>query len=153
MHIPVESFIYHGKTNEFSTWLMARGEINIAERLIPYKTEDFDDPAKIRDICLNVFADVREKKNRGRIINFDPLLVSGNRFIVGMGRGSLGGKGRGLAFMCNMMENIDMKALIPGINIRMPATAVIGAIEFDKFIESNNLFDIAYHQTDFKKVN
>jgi hypothetical protein len=96
---------------------------------------------------------VHEKRNRGRIINFDPLLVNGNRYIVRLGRGSLGGKGRGLAFMCNMMENIDMKALIPGINIRMPATAIIGAIEFDKFLESNDLYDVAYHQTDFKKVN
>ena len=151
--VPVESLVYHGQSNDFSTWLVARGEINIAERLIPYKTEEFDDPSKIRDICLSVFADVHEKRNRGRIINFDPLLVNGNRYIVRMGRGSLGGKGRGLAFMSNMMENIDMKALIPGINIRMPATAVIGAIEFDKFLESNNLYDIAYHQTDFKKVN
>ena len=38
MKIPVESFIYHGKTNDFSTWLVARGEINIAERLEPFKT-------------------------------------------------------------------------------------------------------------------
>ena len=151
--VPVESLVYHGKSNEFSTWLMARGEINIAERLIPYKTDEFDDPSKIRDMCLNVFADVQEKRNRGRIINFDPALVKGNRYIVRMGRGSLGGKGRGLAFMCNMMENIDMKALIPGINIRMPATAIIGAIEFDKFLESNNLYDVAYHQTDFDQVN
>jgi hypothetical protein len=151
--VPVESLVYHGKSNDFSTWLMARGEINIAERLIPYKTDEFDDPAKIRDMCLSVFADVHEKKNRGRIINFDPLLVNGNRYIVRMGRGSLGGKGRGLAFMCNMMENIDMKALLPGINIRMPATAIIGAIEFDKFLEANDLYDVAYHQTDFKKVN
>jgi hypothetical protein len=132
---------------------MARGEINIAERLIPYKTDEFDDPAKIRDICMRIFDDVHEKRNRGRIINFDPLLVNGSRYVVRMGRGSLGGKGRGLAFMCNMMENIDMKALIPGINIRMPATAIIGAIEFDKFLETNDLYDIAYHQTDFGKVN
>jgi len=151
--IPVESIVYHGRSNDFSTWLVARGEINIAERLIPYKIEEFDDPSKIRDICLSVFADVHEKRNRGRIINFDPTLVKGNRYIVRMGRGSLGGKGRGLAFMCNMMENIDMKAIIPGINIRMPATAIIGAIEFDKFLEANNLYDVAYHQTDFKKVN
>ena len=99
------------------------------------------------------FADVHEKRNRGRIINFDPLLVKGNRYIVRMGRGSLGGKGRGLAFMCNMMENIDMKTLLPGINIRMPATAIIGAIEFDKFLEINDLYDVAYHQTDFEKIN
>ena len=151
--VPVESLVYHGRSNDFSTWLMARGEINIAERLIPYKTEEFDDPAKIREICLRIFDDVHEKRNRGRIINFDPLLIKGTRYIVRMGRGSLGGKGRGLAFMCNMMENIDMKALLPGINIRMPATAIIGAIEFDKFLEANNLYDVAYHQTDFKKVN
>jgi len=151
--VPVESLVYHGRSNDFSTWLMARGEINIAERLIPYKTDEFDDPAKIRDICMRIFDDVHEKRNRGRIINFDPLLVNGSRYVVRMGRGSLGGKGRGLAFMCNMMENIDMKALIPGINIRMPATAIIGAIEFDKFLETNDLYDIAYHQTDFKKVN
>ena len=151
--VPVESLVYHGKTNDFSTWLLARGEINIAERLIPYKTSDFDDPAKIRDICMSVFADVQEKRNRGRIINFDPLLVTGNRYIVRLGLGSLGGKGRGLAFMCNLMENIDMKTLIPGINIRMPATAVIGAIEFDNFMEANDLYNIAYHQSDFRQVN
>ena len=151
--VPIESLFYHGKSNDFSTWLVARGEINIAERLIPYKTDDFDDPSKLRDICLSVFADVHEKRNRGRIINFDPALLKGNRYIVRMGLGSLGGKGRGLAFMSNLVENIDMKALLPGINIRMPATAIIGAIEFDNFMEANNLFDVAYHQSDFNLVN
>jgi hypothetical protein len=150
--VPVESLVYHGRTNAFSSWLVARGEINIAERLIPFKTEEFSDAAKIREVCLNIFADVREKKNRGRIINFDPLMLTGNRYIVMMGRGSLGGKGRGLAFICNMMENIDMKSLLPGINIRMPATSIIGATEFDIFLESNNLYDIAYHQTDYSQI-
>ncbi len=150
--VPIDSLVYHGISNDFSTWLLARGEINIAERLIPYKTDDFEDPIRIRETCLSIFADVQEKRNRGRIINFDPSLVSGNRYILRMGLGSLGGKGRGLAFMCNLMENIDMKALIPGINIRMPATAVIGAIEFDNFMEENNLYDIAYLQSDYAQV-
>ena len=150
--VPVESLIYHGKSNAFSSWLVARGEINIAERLIPFNTEDPEVAVKIREICLNIFADIREKKNRGRIINFDPNFIAGNRYIVMMGKGSLGGKGRGLAFICNMMENIDMKSLIPGVNIRMPATSIIGATEFDNFLETNNLFHIAYHQTDYIKV-
>ncbi len=148
--VPVESLVYHGKSNDFSTWLMARGEINMAERLIPYKIDDFVEPSRIRDICLGVFADVHEKRNRGRIVNFDPALVEGNRYILRMGLGSLGGKGRGLAFMSNLMENIDMKSLIPGINIRMPATVVIGAIEFDNFMETNNLYEFAYAPTNYK---
>jgi Pyruvate phosphate dikinase, AMP/ATP-binding domain len=150
--VPIESLVYHGKSNDFSTWLMARGEINMAERLIPYKIDDFADPARIRDICKGVFADVHEKRNRGRIVNFDPALVEGNRYILRLGLGSLGGKGRGLAFMSNLMENIDMKSLIPGINIRMPATAVIGAIEFDNFMEKNNLYEIVYGNTDFQRL-
>jgi phosphoenolpyruvate synthase/pyruvate phosphate dikinase len=124
----------------------------MAERLIPYKAEDFDNTEKLRDFCLNVFADVREKKNRGRIINFDSSFITGNRYIVRMGLGSLGGKGRGLAFMSNLLENIDMKTILNGINIRMPATSIIGAIEFDKFLESNNLFDLAFHSRDQEEI-
>ena len=150
--VPMESLLFHAKANGFSTWLMARGEINMAERLIPYKAEDFEDTEKLRNFCLNVFQDVREKKNRGRIINFDASLIAGNRYIVRMGLGSLGGKGRGLAFMSNLLENIDMKAILNGINIRMPATSIIGAIEFDKFLEANNLFDLAFHPTDQEKI-
>jgi len=150
--VPMESLLFHARANGFSTWLMARGEINMAERLIPYKVEDFENTEKLRNFCLNVFADVREKKNRGRIVNFDSTLISGNRYIVRMGLGSLGGKGRGLAFMSNLLENIDMKTILKGINIRMPATSIIGAIEFDKFLESNDLFELAFHSTDQEQI-
>jgi hypothetical protein len=150
--VPVESLLYHARSDGFSTWLMARGEINMAERIKPYKAEDFEDTEKLRDFCLNVFSDVKEKKNRGRIINFDSTLITGNRYIVRMGLGSLGGKGRGLAFMSNLLENIDMKAILSGINIRMPATSIIGAIEFDKYLESNNLLDLAYRSTEQEKI-
>jgi len=150
--VPMESLLYHARVNGFSTWLMARGEINMAERLIPYKAEDFENTEKLRNFCLNVFADVREKKNRGRIVNFDSTLITGNRYIVRMGLGSLGGKGRGLAFMSNLLENINMKTILKGINIRMPATSIIGAIEFDKFLESNDLLELAFHSTDQEKI-
>jgi hypothetical protein len=150
--VPMESLLFHARENGFSTWLMARGEINMAERLIPYKVEDFEDTARLRDFILSVFSDVSEKKNRGRIVNFDASLIAGNRYIVRMGLGSLGGKGRGLAFMSNLLENIDMKAILPGINIRMPATSIIGAIEFDKFLESNNLFELAFHTSDQERI-
>ncbi|MCK9639166.1 MAG: pyruvate, phosphate dikinase [Prolixibacteraceae bacterium] len=150
--VPMESLLFHARENGFSTWLMARGEINMAERLIPFKVEDFENPERLRAFILSVFSDVSEKKNRGRIINFDASLIAGNRYIVRMGLGSLGGKGRGLAFMSNLLENIDMKAILPGINIRMPATSIIGAIEFDKFLESNNLFELAFHTDDQEHI-
>ena len=54
--------------------------------------------------------------------------------------------------MSNLLENIDMKTILKGINIRMPATSIIGAIEFDKFLESNDLFDLAFHSNDQEKI-
>lgn len=150
--IPDEALSYHGKRNSFSTWLMARGEINIAKQLIPVQLEDFKSVDELRAFCLDVFEKVRLKKLRGQVISFDPLLLNNDRYIVRMGKGSLGGKGRGIAFMCNFIENIDFKKYIPDINIRIPATAIIGSVEFDKFLESNNLYEKIYGNTDYEQI-
>jgi hypothetical protein len=150
--VPESALAYHGQRNSFSTWLMARGEINIAEQLLPYRFEDFKNTNELRQFCLDVFQKVRIQKLRGTIIDFDPTLVSGNRYIVRLGKGSMGGKGRGMAFMCNFLENIDFAGIIPEINIRIPATAVIGAGEFDKFLENNNLFEEIYSSNDYERT-
>lgn len=150
--VPESALAYHGKRNSFSTWLMARGEINIAEQLLPKRFEDFKNSNELRQFCLNVFEKVRIQKLKGTIIEFDPTLVTQNRFVVRMGKGSMGGKGRGMAFMCNFLENIDFADILPEINIRIPATAVIGASEFDKFLESNNLFEEVYASNDYERT-
>lgn len=151
-NVPESALAYHGKRNSFSTWLMARGEINIAEQLLPKRFEDFKNSNELRQFCLNVFEKVRIQKLKGTIIEFDPTLVTQNRFVVRMGKGSMGGKGRGMAFMCNFLENIDFADILPEINIRIPATAVIGAGEFDKFLENNNLFEEVYASNDYERT-
>ncbi len=150
--MPADVLLYHGPRNSFSTWLMARGEINMAEMLLPIKNEDFNTSEELRDYCLEVFKKVRFEKRKGTIVNFDPAFVSSNRFIVRLAKGSLGGKGRGIAFICNFIENINFKKLIPGLNIRIPATAILGANEFDKFIENNNLYDDIYSLNDYESI-
>jgi hypothetical protein len=150
--VPEVALAYHGKRNSFSTWLMARGEINIAEQLLPYRFEDFKNSDDLRKFCLDVFEKVRIQKLRGSIIDFDPTLVTGKRFVMRLGNGSFGGKGRGMAFMCNFIENIDFAKIIPEMNIRIPATAVIGAMEFDKFLETNDLFDEIYSSNDYERI-
>ena len=150
--VPEMVLAYHGQRNSFSTWLMARGEINIAEQLIPYRLEDFKNTNDLRQFCLDVFEKVRIQKLRGSVTEFDPSLVNGNRYVVRLGNGSLGGKGRGMAFMCNFIENIDFGQIIPEMNIRIPATAVIGAMEFDKFLETNDLFEEIYSSNDYEHI-
>jgi hypothetical protein len=150
--IPEEALVYHGARNSFSTWLMARGEINMAELLRPVKSEDFNTPDELKEYCLDVFKRISFEKRKGTIVNFDSAYVNANRFIVRLAKGSLGGKGRGIAFICNFIENINFKKLIPGLNIRIPATAILGAYEFDKFIEINNLYDDIYSLNDYVAI-
>ena len=150
--IPDGALQYHGSRNSFSTWLMARGEINMAERLMPLQMSDFDSPEELRQFCLNVFQTVRFEKLRGTIVNFDPKFVNSNRYIVRMAKGSLGGKGRGIAFICHFIENIDFRKIITNLNIRIPSTAVIGALEFDKFVEMNNLYEDIYSLNDYNAI-
>ncbi len=75
--------------------------------------------------------------------------MNSNRFVVRIGKGSLGGKGRGMAFISNFIESIDFKKIIPGINIRIPPTAVVGVNEFDRFLEFNNLYENIYSSNDY----
>ncbi|HOO85006.1 MAG TPA: PEP/pyruvate-binding domain-containing protein, partial [Prolixibacteraceae bacterium] len=151
--VPIESILYHASRNEFSKWLMARGEINMAELLKVKQADEFEQKKDVREYILRIFEKVKMQQLRGRIVNFDPSLVKGNRYIIRLSKGSLGGKGRGLAFISNFIENIDFKKIIPDINIRIPATAIIGAWEFDSFIEANDLYNRIIVQHNYKQIN
>ncbi len=150
--VSAESLLYHAKRNGISTWLMARGEINMAKRLRPYSIEDFDSSNELRQAILRVFEEVKLEQLRGRVILFEPSLVNSNRYITRMGEGSFGGKGRGLAFLSNFVENVDFEKIIPELQIRIPTTAIIGADEFSNFVQRNNLYQKIYVEKQFDKI-
>ena len=150
--IPAESLIYHGSRNGLSTWLMARGEISLAKRLRPYRIEDFESTNKLRQKILSVFEEVRFERLRGRVVLFDPYLAQNNRLVMRMGEGSFGGKGRGLAFLCNYIENVNFDDIIPRIKIGIPPTTVIGAEEFSKFLENNDLLQQIYFEKNYELI-
>lgn len=147
-----ESLLYHARRNGISTWLMARGEITIAKRLRPFRIEDFESFTKLRQAILDVFEEVRLERLRGRVVMFDPAMIKSSRYIVRIGEGSFGGKGRGVAFLSNFLENIDFDQIVPEINIRIPATTIIGAGEFTRFIEKNNLYNLAFVEKKYEEI-
>jgi hypothetical protein len=150
--IPAESLLYHARRNGISLWLMARGEINLAKRLRPYQIEDFDSSNKLRQTILDTFEQVRIERLRGRVVAFDPAMLTNNRFVMRIGEGSFGGKGRGLAFLSNFIENIDFETIIPDLNISIPATSIIGTAEYTHFIEANDLFTLVLEEEENEEV-
>ena len=100
-----ESIFYHGERNHFSSWLVAHGEIQVAKKIHPEKIDDFNDVEELRNYLLDVFRTARKNRTRGKIINFEPYALSEVDQIIRLAEGSLGGKGRGLAFLNASCDN------------------------------------------------
>jgi len=90
----------------------------------------------LRSFLLKIFKDVRKEKTRGKIINFDSGRLTEMNQIIRMGEGSLGGKGRGLAFLNALLVTMDFEKKFANINISLPSTSIIGTNEFDIFTDN-----------------
>ncbi len=150
--IPLHSIVYHAAKNHFSIWLMARGEIHIA-KLINYRQySEKDDPNEIRSFILEAINSYKHKHNKGRVISFSENTILDENSVVSLRPGSLGGKGRGLAFINTLIYSLELEKLVPGINIKTPVTSIIGTDEFDVFMEQNKLWDIVKNERDYRKI-
>jgi hypothetical protein len=150
--IPAESLVYHGRRNHFSMWLMARGEIKIAKMIYPVKVTDFANSDEFRNYLKYVIKKYRNESITGKVLNFEESAVLDETNIVSLGTGGLGGKGRGLAFINNIVYNLNFNELVPNINIRTPRTLIIGTDEFDLFLEKNNLHEAIYSGLEYEKI-
>ncbi|MCF8219091.1 MAG: pyruvate, phosphate dikinase [Bacteroidales bacterium] len=137
--IPDESILYHAKKDHFSLWLMARGEIQVARILHPAKIKDFNSAQEIREFLMEVIENHRNEQNKGKIIPFEASAIDDASNIVSLSEGNLGGKGRGLAFVNNLIYNYNFRQHVSDINIVTPKTFVIGTEEFNRFLDRNKL--------------
>ncbi len=147
--IPEDSLAYHAMKNHFSLWLMARGEVKIAKMINPIQASDFNSLKELREFLLDVIKKRRREMNKGRVVNFEESAVIDETNVVSLSGGSLGGKGRGLAFINTLIYSFELGRLLPGINIKTPVTAVIGTDEFDMFMERNHLLSKVKDEKDF----
>ncbi len=150
--VPEDSLVYHAMKNHFSLWLMARGEVKIAKIINPIKISDFSNLTELREFLIDVIRKRRRERNKGKVINFDESLVIDETNVVSLSSGSLGGKGRGLAFVNTLIYSFEIKRLLPDINIKSPLTAIIGTDEFDMFMERNHLWDKVKEGKDYKTL-
>lgn len=143
--IPDDSFVYHAQKNQFSIWLMGRGEVDLATKMNPVRVENYTDVNELRATNLQLFDDYNRTKKQGKILGFDEIAKISEKSIVALSSGSLGGKGRGLAFVNALINNFDFNPFPDKIAICTPKTAIIGTDEFELFMRSNckdfNLFD------------
>lgn len=136
---PDDSIIYHSRRNHFSAWLMARGETQIAKRIRLLTVQDFKSTADMRQHLENTLHEIRKNRTKGKIVNFHPASLYETDEIIRLTEGSLGGKGRGLAFLNSLLVSMDFDKRYTDVNICLPSTQIIGTNEFDDFLRNNKI--------------
>ncbi len=141
--IPDESIVFHARNNDFSRWLMARSEIDFAIKLKPYTIDDFSTPGELKSFLIESIRLRRKGSSKGVVINFEADKFDSDTDFMKIGRGSLGGKARGLAFMASQLKkDTRLSDAFPEVEISIPRTFVISTEGFLNFIEENSLLDL-----------
>ena len=142
--IPDESICYHGQRNHFSSWLMARSEVMLASKLKPVKVSDFATPGELAKYLVKCIHERRKGRQKGIITALVTGSYDPDADFVKVGKGSLGGKARGLAFMSTQLkENPELQKKYKDIEIQIPKSLVLSTEGFDTFINDNQLGDLA----------
>ncbi len=152
--IPIDSFAYHANRKHYCMWLLTRGELKLAQKLRKIKKDKFKRPEDHRKFLINVLKNMRNKLIRGKVLDFKEDLINEKDIILKIGEGSLGGKGRGLAFLNAFLTVARIKKKFENVHIDIPKSFVICTSYFDKFIENNYLYlDFDFHSDeDIKKI-
>jgi hypothetical protein len=139
--IPDEPLRYHASRNRFSNWIMARSEIVMASHLRRVKVSDFHDTDALRRYLIDAVHGLRKWRQKGVVVQYDAKTFDCRiSDLVKIGRGSLGGKARGLAFVANLLrQSPRLFEKYDGIDLRIPATLIISTEGFDAFVAENDL--------------
>ncbi|MFH1476183.1 MAG: PEP/pyruvate-binding domain-containing protein [Verrucomicrobiota bacterium] len=136
---PEEAIEFHSRRNQFSHWLLAQGEAALAELIRPLQASDFKSLADLREFMCTAIRLARREKHRGIIADFRADDFEPEYAFLMTGRGSLGGKARGLAFMFNLFARHFPDSRIGGMEIKFPHTLCITTDAFDEFMAINAL--------------
>lgn len=145
--IPKESLLYHISHNHVSRWLYSRAMFPPAEFLKQITWDDFDIDAH-RRIIFEAIVKYRKMKNQGVVAIFQRDRFDRYSNFARIGEGSLGGKGRGLAFIDNMVKRHDEFEEFDNANVAIPKTVVLCTDIFDEFMDTNKLYQIALSDAD-----
>lgn len=137
--LPRESLLYHITHNNISRWLGSRALFPISQFLKHITWESMQDVDAHRQITFDAIVAYRRMKNQGVVAVFQRERFDQYSNFARIGDGSLGGKGRGLAFLDRLLtrhEDLPAPTMIP-------KTVVLCTDIFDEFMDTNELYPVA----------
>ena len=141
--IPAKSLLYHASYNDISRWLYSRALFPIAEVVKQHRFTKIEEAPAVRQLFFDLIVKYRKMKNRGVVAIFRKDRFDHYSNFARIGQGSLGGKGRGLAFIDSIIKKNPICDNFEGVTVTIPRTVVICTDIFDEFMETNNLYPVA----------
>lgn len=143
--IPDNSLVYHLFRNHFSRFFYSRAMFPVAEFLKGVDVEDYEDMNQARQLIFDAIVSYRRMKNSGVVAVFLKDRFDEYSNFARIGENSLGGKGRGLAFMGQMVKrhSVEIDNTFHNASIKIPKTVVLCTDIFDEFMETNDLYKVA----------
>ncbi len=149
--IPDDSLVYHLSRNHFSRFFYSRAMFPPAEVLKHVDVSDYKDMDEARKLIFDLIVQYRRMKNTGVVAVYQKDRFDEYSNFARIGEGSLGGKGRGLAFIGAMVKRYP-KLERDNFAVNIPKTVVICTDIFDEFMETNELYPIALGDADDETI-
>ena len=141
--VPAEALMYHASTNDISRWLYSRALFPLADVIKAHQFRNIEEAPAAKKLFFDLIVKYRKMKNRGVVAVFKKDRFDHYSNFARIGEGSLGGKGRGLAFIDQIIKKNPECDNFDGITISIPRTVVLCTDIFDEFMASNNLYPLA----------
>ena len=149
--IPDDSLVYHLSRNHFSRFFYSRAMFSPAEVLKRVDVSDYKDMDEARKLIFDLIVQYRRMKNSGVVAVYQKERFDEYSNFARIGDGSLGGKGRGLAFIGAMVKRYP-KLEHDHFAVTIPKTVVICTDIFDEFMETNELYPVALSDVDDETI-
>lgn len=137
--VDLRSIYYHAANNHFNVWLRARGFFELADQVERIQASSFDKHEDIRDYLVNVLHRYANLEQEGLILDYSRGRKGPAGKFVKVAAGSIGGKGRGIAFLHSSLPRLRFPENCNGIKVAVPRTVVLGSEAFDRFLVHNSL--------------
>ena len=141
-NIPDEALRNHLSHNHFSRFFYSRAMFPPAELLKRVDVSEYAEMDEARRFIFDIIVEYRRIKNSGVVAEYRKDRFDAYSNFARIGNGSLGGKGRGLAFMGTLVAG-HPRLDDDRICVNIPRTVVICTDIFDEFMERNGLYPIA----------
>ena len=148
LSVPAESLLYHITRNHVSRWLRSRAMFPAAEFVKQLSWEELQDIDAHRRAIFEAIVDYRRMKNQGVVAVFRRDRFDRYSNFARIGEGSLGGKGRGLAFIDNIVKHHPELNQFDNATVMIPKTIVLCTDLFEEFMDHNNLYQLALSDAD-----